>query len=228
MSQEYLVRRDLGASAQHGGCRTRDHSRTECHRFEKGYGRDLLYRSGDSHYVLLRYWNSEQARRAALEDPDLLRCWARLGNEIQILKVYEKLEESASVRRDPCGERPSGSSRASPHVGEARESCLRNHHDRPIPVRRFLPMSPRTRSCADCCIARLTQRQRTCSDSRRGIELPGSSAGCVGGTLLPRPASLVLRCDLPYRQDRPYGPPAPGDAKRDRAGLKNAVAASRI
>jgi predicted alpha/beta-hydrolase family hydrolase len=36
---------------------------------------------------------------------------------------------------------------------------------------------------------------------------------------------LVLRCDLPYRQDRPYGPPGPGDAKRDRAGLKNALAA---
>ena len=37
----------------------------------------------------------------------------------------------------------------------------------------------------------------------------------------------VLRCDLPYRQDRPYGPPGPGDAKRDRAGLKNALAALR-
>ena len=59
----------------------------------KGYGRDLLYRDGDSRYVLLRYWNSEQARRTAQEDPELLRCWSRLGNEIQILKVYEKLEE---------------------------------------------------------------------------------------------------------------------------------------
>jgi hypothetical protein len=59
----------------------------------RGYGRDLLYRGGDSRYVLLRYWNSEQARSAAQEDPELLRCWARLGNEIQILKVYEKLEE---------------------------------------------------------------------------------------------------------------------------------------
>jgi hypothetical protein len=59
----------------------------------KGYGRDLLYRSGDLEYVLLRYWNSEQARAAAQEDPEVLRCWARLGNEIQILKVYEKLEE---------------------------------------------------------------------------------------------------------------------------------------
>jgi uncharacterized protein len=33
----------------------------------------------------------------------------------------------------------------------------------------------------------------------------------------------VLRCDLPYRQLRSYGPPGPGDAARDRAGLKNAV-----
>jgi hypothetical protein len=36
---------------------------------------------------------------------------------------------------------------------------------------------------------------------------------------------FVLRCDLPYRQDRSYGPPAPYEAKRDREGLKNAVAA---
>jgi predicted alpha/beta-hydrolase family hydrolase len=35
----------------------------------------------------------------------------------------------------------------------------------------------------------------------------------------------VLRCDLPYRQARPFGPPGPGDAARDRAGLKNAIAA---
>jgi uncharacterized protein len=35
----------------------------------------------------------------------------------------------------------------------------------------------------------------------------------------------VLRCDLPYRQARSWGPPGPGDAARDRAGIKNAVAA---
>jgi predicted alpha/beta-hydrolase family hydrolase len=35
----------------------------------------------------------------------------------------------------------------------------------------------------------------------------------------------VLRCDLPYRQVRSFGPPGPGDAVRDRAGLKNALAA---
>jgi len=38
---------------------------------------------------------------------------------------------------------------------------------------------------------------------------------------------MVLRCDLPYRQIRPGGPPGPGDAARDRAGLKNAVEAMR-
>jgi len=37
----------------------------------------------------------------------------------------------------------------------------------------------------------------------------------------------VLRCDLPYRQERPTGPPPPGSAERDRAGLGNAVAALR-
>lgn len=61
----------------------------------KGYSRDLLYRDGESHYVLLRYWKSEAARRTAQEDPDILRCWARLGNEIQIVKVYETLTEVA-------------------------------------------------------------------------------------------------------------------------------------
>jgi predicted alpha/beta-hydrolase family hydrolase len=35
----------------------------------------------------------------------------------------------------------------------------------------------------------------------------------------------VLRCDLPYRQSRSFGPPGPGDAARDRAGLKHAIAA---
>jgi hypothetical protein len=35
----------------------------------------------------------------------------------------------------------------------------------------------------------------------------------------------VLRCDLPYRQTRPFGPPGPGDAIRDRRGLRNAVEA---
>lgn len=63
----------------------------------KGYGRDLLYRDRESHYIFLRYWKSEEARRQAQEDPDMLRCWARLGNQIQIVKVYETLSEIALV-----------------------------------------------------------------------------------------------------------------------------------
>lgn len=37
----------------------------------------------------------------------------------------------------------------------------------------------------------------------------------------------VLRCDLPFRQQRPTGPPFPGNSERDRTGLKNAVASLR-
>jgi predicted alpha/beta-hydrolase family hydrolase len=37
----------------------------------------------------------------------------------------------------------------------------------------------------------------------------------------------VLRCDLPFRQRRPSGPPSPAGAAADRAGLREAVAALR-
>jgi predicted alpha/beta-hydrolase family hydrolase len=38
---------------------------------------------------------------------------------------------------------------------------------------------------------------------------------------------LVLRCDLPFRQARPHGPPTPAEAERDRRGLGHAVRAVR-
>jgi len=37
----------------------------------------------------------------------------------------------------------------------------------------------------------------------------------------------VLRCDLPFRQSRPHGPPSPALAARDRDGLKRAVSLMR-
>jgi len=37
----------------------------------------------------------------------------------------------------------------------------------------------------------------------------------------------VLRCDLPFRQTRPHGPPARGSAERDQKGLQAAVASMR-
>src|SRR5690348_11374107 len=61
-----------------------------------GYSRDQLYRDAKSRnqYILLRYWKSEESRRAALEDSEVLRCWARLAQEIRTLRVYETLEEA--------------------------------------------------------------------------------------------------------------------------------------
>jgi predicted alpha/beta-hydrolase family hydrolase len=38
---------------------------------------------------------------------------------------------------------------------------------------------------------------------------------------------VVLRCDLPFRQERRTGPPFPGNAERDRVGLRNAVTVLR-
>jgi predicted alpha/beta-hydrolase family hydrolase len=34
---------------------------------------------------------------------------------------------------------------------------------------------------------------------------------------------MVLRCDLPFRQKRPQGPPFPGGAENDREGMRRAV-----
>ena len=60
----------------------------------KGYSRDSVHRNATPprHYVLLRHWRSEGDRRAALEDPELQKFWARLGNLISIVTVYETLE----------------------------------------------------------------------------------------------------------------------------------------
>ncbi len=59
-----------------------------------GYSRDQLYSDANSksQYFVLRWWKSEEARRAALEDPEVLRCYARLSHEIEIIKIYETLE----------------------------------------------------------------------------------------------------------------------------------------
>jgi len=69
------------------------------------------------------------------------------------------------------------------------------------------------------------------TNSRALVLTHGAGSNCQAPLLIALAETFadagftVLRCDLPYRQDRPYGPPGPGDAKRDRAGLKNALAA---
>jgi uncharacterized protein len=75
---------------------------------------------------------------------------------------------------------------------------------------------------------------RAAEASGKGLVLTHGAGGNCGAPLLVALAEIfaqagyfVLRCDLPFRQDRPYGPPSPHDGKRDRAGLKNAVAVLR-
>jgi predicted alpha/beta-hydrolase family hydrolase len=47
---------------------------------------------------------------------------------------------------------------------------------------------------------------------------------CALGDAFAGHGYVVLRCDLPFRQERRTGPPFPGKAERDRAGLRNAIA----
>ena len=58
-----------------------------------GYSRDVLYRGSEGEYIFVRFWKSDESRRAALEDPEAQKRWARLAHEIRIVKVHESLEE---------------------------------------------------------------------------------------------------------------------------------------
>ena len=57
----------------------------------------------------------------------------------------------------------------------------------------------------------------------------GAGANCQSKLLLAvsdafaEAGFTVLRCDLPFRQSRPYGPPFPASAAQDREGLRRAV-----
>lgn len=61
----------------------------------------------------------------------------------------------------------------------------------------------------------------------------GAGANCKAPLLAALAAAFcasgltVLRCDLPFRQLRPHGPPPRGSAERDQQGLRAAVAAMR-
>lgn len=61
----------------------------------------------------------------------------------------------------------------------------------------------------------------------------GAGANCRSSLLLAiseqfaNAGFMVIRCDLPFRQVRPFGPPNPAQAQRDREGLKRAVEALR-
>ena len=67
-----------------------------------------------------------------------------------------------------------------------------------------------------------------------GLVLTHGAGGNCGSRLLIAAAEAfaaagftVLRCDLPFRQRRPSGPPSPSGAAADRAGLREAVSEMR-
>jgi len=61
----------------------------------KGYSRDELFRSEKDHECLvnLRYWQSDDKRREAAEDPDVHRYWHALSEIATVETVYEQLRE---------------------------------------------------------------------------------------------------------------------------------------
>lgn len=75
---------------------------------------------------------------------------------------------------------------------------------------------------------------RTAYDTGRGVVLTHGAGGNCRMPLLVAVAEAfaaagfdVLRCDLPFRQRRPNGPPSPSGAAADREGLRLGVAALR-
>ena len=83
-----------------------------------------------------------------------------------------------------------------------------------VPVRGFLHQP--TSANGDCLI--LTHGAGANCDSPLLVALAG--AFCASGL-------TVLRCDLPFRQLRPHGPPQRGSAERDQQGLNAAIASMR-
>ncbi len=71
---------------------------------------------------------------------------------------------------------------------------------------------------------------RPSGDSLGGIVLTHGAGGNAKGALLVALATAfaeagftVLRCDLPFRQAKPFGPPSPSSAARDQMGLRCAA-----
>src|ERR1700720_4970555 len=83
-----------------------------------------------------------------------------------------------------------------------------------VPVRGFLHRP--TNSGGDCLV--LTHGAGANCGSPLLVAL--AEAFCASGL-------TVLRCDLPFRQLRPHGPPPPGSAERDQQGLRAAIASMR-
>lgn len=60
----------------------------------KGYSTNVLLRSrvDPIYFINVRYWSSEQARQEAHDDPEIHRCWERLGQLCHIPRVHELMD----------------------------------------------------------------------------------------------------------------------------------------
>jgi uncharacterized protein len=83
-----------------------------------------------------------------------------------------------------------------------------------VPVRGFIHCPPD--AGGDCLV--LTHGAGSNSNSPLLVAL--ADTFCASGL-------TVLRCDLPFRQLRPHGPPPRGSAERDQEGLRAAIASMR-
>jgi hypothetical protein len=98
-----------------------------------------------------------------------------------------------------------------------RECEIRPFRDEPAgeaPVRGFLHTPP------TCSGEGLVLTHGAGSNCQSPLLVALANAFCEAGI-------TVLRCDLPFRQARPQGPPQRGSAERDQQGLRRAVESIR-
>jgi hypothetical protein len=68
--------------------------------YTKQYSRDILYRDSKQSdvYVHVRIWLSNEAREAAVHDPDVHRYWMKMPELGAITTIYEQLEPIFSTQ----------------------------------------------------------------------------------------------------------------------------------
>jgi len=123
----------------------------------------------------------------------LQKIWARLGNQIAIVSVYETLERSRSSDRITRVKRESETRTG----GDARAS-IGPYPVEPLWIGRLIQCCGLFTSACFCCKGRLILTHGAGANCRTQLLVALAEAFAEAGM-------LVLRCDLPYRQVRHMG-----------------------